>query len=942
MNLQTELIKEFAEVVHDVSGNKQRLSDNIVYGTLSKEGAHNYVKIDGSDLLTPVVVAASADSGDRVGVIIKNHTAIAGFNFSSPSVNTRTMENLVSTVNGKFDRIDATYITAEKANLTFATIQSLEAVDGKFDNLDTKFLTVESAKLQYATVEKLNATDAKVGSISGDFANFKNGEFEDLKAKKADIDLANVTNAWIQNGIIKDGSIGAAAIHDGAITNVKIADATIEAAKIKSINADTITTGTLKTKRLIITGEDGRDSIVKAINMANGIPEAEVNDRKIQAASIDVVDLSAFHAKIALFEMSANAIYSEKTSIKDPTSGIYISTTGIGIGNGGLTGKNESPIQMYADGSFKLVGKNSKLDFNTVTGEMDIEASSFKVASKAVATKDDIDDVKSEVTTRVTEAESKITQNANNINLRVEKNGVISAINQSSETVAIDASKINLNGYVTISSLSGSGTSTIDGSNIKTGKISTDRLDVAGIFAKDVTATGTITGATLVGSSITTKSGNKGSVDIARDTISAKYSYASGKTQEMYIYADGLSFGETVKNGNSASTYSYVSLDQNGLYIQDIVHLSRSAAQATFSCNVVAPGLGVNGSADINNDLRVYGTATIDKGLTVKNAGLELYAATPFIDFHFGYSGTDYTSRIIELESGKLNVNGAVFTYGGTIWGTGLTINGAGAFSTGITSGNESRFWVGSGNYQDPYPGKTCTIKSWGTVASLRFAAKGVSNTWLGAAKPDGAAYDTICTDANALVPGWRVRTADGAWVGASYAQDPGFRIYYCNASRLGGSNNGTDAIYTFGASGTFHAKSVSQTSDEREKNILSGITEKYEKLFMQLKPVLFNWKTGADGIHMGFGAQTTLELAEKCGIRENELAAVHKSETEEPWSMSYTEIVPLTVQMTQKVTKKTVEQDQKIKILESHIQMLQTALDQAFVEIAKLKKAVG
>ena len=103
--------------------------------------------------------------------------------------------------------------------------------------------------------------------------------------------------------------------------------------------------------------------------MANGIHEAEVNDRKIQAASIDVVDLSAFHAKIAQFEMSANAIYSGKTSIKDPTSGIYISTTGIGIGNGGITGKNESPIQMYADGTFKLIGKNSKLDFNTVTGE---------------------------------------------------------------------------------------------------------------------------------------------------------------------------------------------------------------------------------------------------------------------------------------------------------------------------------------------------------------------------------------------------------------------------------------------------------------------------------------------------------------------------------------------------------------------------------------------
>lgn len=239
----------------------------------------------------------------------------------------------------------------------------------------------------------------------------------------------------------------------------------------------------------------------------------------------------------------------------------------------------------------------------------------------------------------------------------------------------------------------------------------------------------------------------------------------------------------------------------------------------------------------------------------------------------------------------------------------------------------------------------------------MRFAAKGVSNTWLGAAKPDGAAYDTICTDANALVPGWRVRTADGAWVGASYAQDPGFRIYYCNASRLAGNSNGMDAVYTFGSSGIFYAKSVSQTSDEREKNIISGITEKYEDLFMRLKPILFNWKTGADGVHIGFGAQTTLELAEKCGIRANELAAVHKSKTEEPWSMSYTEIVPLAVQMTQKAllaVNSTREEMQKAitsidstrkevsalgQNMTARMESLQYQLAQAFDRIAALEK---
>lgn len=234
-------------------------------------------------------------------------------------------------------------------------------------------LDVETAKITYASIKELDVVKENA---------------EEINAKKANIDLANVNNAWIEKGVLKDGSIGSAAIHEGAVTNAKIADATIEAAKIKSINADSIVAGTIKTERLIITGPDGQDSIVKAINIANGVSEAEVNGQKIQAASIDVVDLSAFQAKIAQFDMSQNAIYSGKLAINDPTSGVYISTTGLGLGDGALTSKKESPIQMYADGVFKLKGKNSSLEFNPVTDMLDINVSKFRIGSKEAATVD--------------------------------------------------------------------------------------------------------------------------------------------------------------------------------------------------------------------------------------------------------------------------------------------------------------------------------------------------------------------------------------------------------------------------------------------------------------------------------------------------------------------------------------------------------------------------
>lgn len=299
MALSKNLISDFVKATTD---DKKTAEETTLYGTIVEYNGSKYVRLDGSDMLTPYTATVAAKAGERVRVSVGKHSATVTGNVSSPAART--------------------------------------------------------------------------------------GDVEELSAKKANIDLANVNNAWIEKGVLKDGSIGSAAIHEGAVTNAKIADATIEAAKIKSINADSIVAGTIKTERLIITGPDGQDSIVKAINIANGVSEAEVNGQKIQAASIDVVDLSAFQAKIAQFDMSQNAIYSGKLAINDPTSGVYISTTGLGLGDGALTSKKESPIQMYADGVFKLKGKNSSLEFNPVTDMLDINVSKFRIGSKEAATVD--------------------------------------------------------------------------------------------------------------------------------------------------------------------------------------------------------------------------------------------------------------------------------------------------------------------------------------------------------------------------------------------------------------------------------------------------------------------------------------------------------------------------------------------------------------------------
>lgn len=473
MGLSSDLISQFVKITNDTNKSKK---ETTAYGTVVDYNGGTYVRLDGSDLLTPMTKTVGVKDGDRVTISIKDHTATVTGNISSPSASSSELKAVDDKV-GNFTTVITKELIAQSAKIEDLTADNvtikdkLTANEGyisdlQADNLtinkkltaneaEVKKLTADYAEInslvaKKASVDDLEAINASVHNLASDYGNFKElttdkfianeasikkldtdkanitdlnaatAEIDKLLAKKAsiddldatnaridtltasqittdylkanyaNIDLANVNNTWIQNGIIKNGAIGEAAIHEGAITNAKIADATIEAAKIKSINADTITAGTLKTNRLIITGEDGTDSIVKAINTANGV--AEANSTKIQAASIDVVDLSAFNAKIAQFILKDNAIYSGKTSITDPTSGIYISTTGIGVGDGSLNNLNETPVQIYANGFTRIKGKNGYLILNTATGDLDINATTLKIGSKTVASNEDVTD----------------------------------------------------------------------------------------------------------------------------------------------------------------------------------------------------------------------------------------------------------------------------------------------------------------------------------------------------------------------------------------------------------------------------------------------------------------------------------------------------------------------------------------------------------------------
>lgn len=144
-------------------------------------------------------------------------------------------------------------------------------------------------------------------------------------------------------------------------------------------------------------------------------------------------------------------------TIKDNASEILDNSTAI---NG-----NSQQITINKQGITSLNSSISTLDGKIDANETAITQNSSEIALRA--TQASVDTIEGLVNVNT----ASITTNASNINLKVSKNSVISEINQSAEAVTIAANKINLTGYVTISDLSQSGATTINGDNITSGLI---------------------------------------------------------------------------------------------------------------------------------------------------------------------------------------------------------------------------------------------------------------------------------------------------------------------------------------------------------------------------------------------------------------------------------------------------------------------------------------
>lgn len=150
MPLSSELISQFVKITND---DKDTKKESTVYGTTAVKNGTTYVKLDGSDLLTPINTTADVQPGERVIVMIKNHSATITGNMTSPAARVTEVRTIKSDVDDVSEvasnKLSASDIEGKYANIDFSNIGKA-AIDKFFSILGYKpyFSKGDSTKVQ--------------------------------------------------------------------------------------------------------------------------------------------------------------------------------------------------------------------------------------------------------------------------------------------------------------------------------------------------------------------------------------------------------------------------------------------------------------------------------------------------------------------------------------------------------------------------------------------------------------------------------------------------------------------------------------------------------------------------------------------------------------------------------------------------------------------------
>lgn len=414
MGLSSELISQFVKTTNDTP---QKSSVSTLHGTTVLYNGKPYVRIDGSDLLTPVNTTSTVKDGDRVTVVIQNHQATVNGNMTDPSASnndlvnqgskitefeivmaykvttddleaiTATIQNLVAKTaniqNAEILKADIEELHAKFAELDYVNAKDIDAINADIENLSAKFVEIGDL-----SVEELDAINAEITNLKGYTADFTyvsadvlsafRANIKELEAKKlsaveaeikyANIDFTNIGEAAIREFLSKSGIIDDLVVDEGHVTG-KLVGVTII--------GDLIEGGTIKADKLVVLGNDGlyyklnidAEKVSAKQTAYNSINGSIITAKTITAEKVNVSDLVAFNATIGGLKLTDGSIYSGvKQSVDNTTKGLYFDKEGqmaLGDSNNFIKyykDKNGQYRLEICSGSIVLASKNQTVE----------------------------------------------------------------------------------------------------------------------------------------------------------------------------------------------------------------------------------------------------------------------------------------------------------------------------------------------------------------------------------------------------------------------------------------------------------------------------------------------------------------------------------------------------------------------------------------------------
>lgn len=485
----------------------------------------NLIKVKVPELENPIDVLCGEISYEWDGGFTTNISCNCNIESNgSYSTEVSTQASAAAAQEGRQTSLELNYANITFSNIEDSTIRGSIFKDGTIDGSKIKDSTITGSLIANSTIKGSNIEEGTItgskikaatitgalivdGTIRGN--HIMESSIDGSKIEDSAITESKISNSSITNSKIKDGEIENAKIKDSTLTGAKIKDATIgfekvDSSFIKDLTADKAYIENLKASIADIGYLTAYEASIKYAT----ITSLEAVDGKIDNLETIAITTNNLSAKVAdLGYLNADTADLKYANIE--LSNIDVANVGTFFANVGLIDR-----ATIVDGH--------------VTGFLDsVEVNANKITAGTLV--------------------------ADRILLKGSENGLLYALNNLGELTSKTVD--TLDGYVLTDR-------TINADKIVASSITANELDVddifadsavvSKIFAQNITATGVISGATLVGASISANKGTIGGFGIFYNWLVGSYE-ENGYQYQVEINTDK---SYTDANGRTYAIYA--------------------------------------------------------------------------------------------------------------------------------------------------------------------------------------------------------------------------------------------------------------------------------------------------------------------------------------------------------------------------------------------------